>query len=148
MVSFARTADPQSLAGVEFDTDGDGLLGTDPGDDLILIQQPPAGGFFRDEHVFTGATCPVGAVCTTEDTQADGTTDGSGAFQNDETRTVYEFAHPLASGDAHDVALSEGATVKIQAVLSIRDAVDGAAALTRLPAGSAGLMLLVQTIIR
>jgi len=141
LITFERTSDPQSLAAIEFDLDGDGVLGIDPGDDLILVQQASASGFFRDEVVYDGGSCP--SVCTTSDDTRGGTVDGAGAFSNDEVQSVYEFSHPLNSEDEDDIAVASGDVIQIQIITSIRDAVDGAFAVTRHPTGTAGFRMLI-----
>lgn len=141
-ISFPRSGDPQSLSGVEFDQDGDEVLGIDPGDDLILIQQTNSDPFFRDEFVLSDGS-------TTSDAQlAGGTVDGAGDFTNDGTTSVYEFSHPLSSGDSHDISVAGGSVMDLQAIVSIRETVGGTPEVTRFPAFDDGLPWLVVSVIQ
>src|SRR5207237_578675 len=52
-----------------------------------------------------------------------GFADGGAAFQNNGTTSVFEFVHPLNTGDnAHDFSLSVGDVVGFSMVLDIHDA--------------------------
>ncbi len=108
-IRFARAiVDPGNSAVFEFDNDHSGGARVS-GDDVLVVN--PSIDFF-DEVRTTEPPCPAGALCGLLDTTLGGTNDGAGAFHNDGTFTVYEFAHPLNSlDDAHDFSLTPGATV-------------------------------------
>ena len=111
-VRFSRAAvDPGNSLSFEFDSNSDGML--DDGDDGIILN--PDIGFKDLVRSSTappgGVSCPVGGLCSYFDTQFGGTNDGSAAFHNDGRFTVYEFAHPLNSGDVHDFSRSAGQTL-------------------------------------
>jgi hypothetical protein len=115
-VRFARTVvDPGNSASFEFDSDGSGTL--NHGDDGIILN--PSSGF----QDLVRQTCG-GVPCSRRDTDVGGTNDGAAAFANDGTHTVYEFSHPLNSGDAFDFARASGQTLGLS--LSIRMIAEGA----------------------
>lgn len=108
-IRFTRSVvDPGNTASFRFDNDHDGGLVV-TGDDVILIN-PSIG--FRDNVYWGEPPCPPGSMCSFFDTMVGGTNDGTGAFLNDGTSTVYEFSHPLDSADdTHDFSLVPGDTV-------------------------------------
>jgi hypothetical protein len=65
--------------------------------------------------------------CGDDDTSVtDGTLDGSGAFTNNGTYTMYEVAHPLTSGDiGHDYSLNVGSKVGVFASLRLGSGAQG-----------------------
>jgi|GEM_PF-2201867 len=72
--------------------------------------------FGLDEAQFTDSyrdvlSCFESDYCTNEDATTDGSTDGDGTVGHDGTATVFEFSHPLNSGDVNDFALSPGQMV-------------------------------------
>lgn len=103
-------ADPGNSLGVEFDNDNDGIA--ENGDD-VMVMNPDVG--FTDIFRTNIPPCPAGldpAACGLKDVDDSGTNDGTGAFANDGTISVYEMSHPLKSGDAgHDFALTPGDAV-------------------------------------
>lgn len=124
--TYQRTTDPASTLFVDLDRDGDQIVGADPGDDVIALQQNNGSGFFRDEvyfddNTFQGVTCGS-TVCATEDTQLGGTSDGGGAYANNSGEVVLEISHPLSSGDTYDVSLVAPSTLEVRFRQSIQDA--------------------------
>jgi len=95
------TFNPDDAAGVYFDNGNDGTYG--PGDDSMLLYAGPAG--FVDRFVESFPTIKL-------DTDAGGTTDGSGAAAAHAGFNHFELAHPLNStDDAHDFSLGAMETV-------------------------------------
>jgi len=102
-VTFDRTSafHPSDLVGFEFDNDNDGVR--EDGDDIILntAGSPqnvavPGGDYYR----FGGGTQ------NQSDAVGGGTTDGVSAWGAAGTKGVFEFRHPLNSGDtAHDFSI-------------------------------------------
>jgi hypothetical protein len=118
-IRFAcRSADFGDGASFAFDNNHSGAsAGLEDGDDELLIN--PAIGFL-DEVSTTKPPCPPGFRCGIRDTDVGGRRDGAGAFFNDGRFTVYEFAHPLDSGDnANDFSLRPGSTVGFAVFVSI-----------------------------
>jgi hypothetical protein len=116
-VRFARVAlDPANSLSFEFDSDNSGTL--NDGDDGIILN-PDIG--FKDLVRATtntappgGVPCPANGLCSYFDTQyLDGRNNGAAAIHNDGTYTVYEFAHPLNSGDPHDFSRASGQTLGV-----------------------------------
>jgi len=104
---FVRSAaDPGNTFAIEFDNDGNGAI-TD-GDDGIILN--PSVGFV-DLFRSSGFSCPPSMLCSFSDTEIGGARDGAGAFANDGTYTIYEFSHPLNSGDSFDFSLAAGDTI-------------------------------------
>jgi len=104
---FVRSAaDPGNAFAIEFDNDGNGAI-TD-GDDGIILN--PSVGFV-DLFRSSGFGCPPSMLCSFRDTEIGGARDGAGAFANDGTYTIYEFSHPLNSGDSFDFSLAAGDTI-------------------------------------
>jgi hypothetical protein len=116
-VRFARSiVDPGNSVAFEFDSDNSG--GFSNGDDALVVT--PDVGFFDDVRT-NEPPCPpdAGFFCGLSDTSVGGTNDGSGAFANDGSFTVYELSHPLDSADdAHDFSLGAGDSVPFS--LSLR----------------------------
>ena len=77
----------------------------DAGNDVILHNPDTR---FYDHSGYVGGTCRQGAMCVGLDTERGGTNDGAAAFSSTGSRTVYEFSHPLNSGDALDIAIGPG----------------------------------------
>jgi len=95
------TLDVDDAVAVYFDNGNDGTFG--PGDDGILQYAGPAG--FVDRFLEAYPTMKP-------DTDAGGTTDGSGAAAAHGGFNHFELSHPLDSADnAHDFSLSPRATV-------------------------------------
>lgn len=97
-----------STVSMELDANGDGVLSD--GDDGLLLN-PDAGVGFVDLVRTSASPCPPNSLCGFFDTTVGGTADGSGAFGNDGTYTVYEMAHPLNSGDPNDIAMKRGQVI-------------------------------------
>ncbi len=75
-----------------------------PGEDLINYFSPPAVSTgFHDEF--------ESSVGTNLDTNDGGTSDGGGAAGTVTGNNIYEFSHPLCSGDSHDFCLSSSQSV-------------------------------------
>lgn len=71
--------------------------------------------------------------------------EGAGAFGNDGNVSVYEFAHPLSSGDVrYDVDLALGQSILIQAVVSIRETLNGVPYVTRSPNTASGVTMTIK----
>lgn len=88
----------------DFDNGADGIA--QAGEDAVLID---ADDGFGDEYLTDKCANRTQAGCGEADTSDGGSLDGSGAFGNDGTYTVYELSHPLNGGDAlHDLSLSQG----------------------------------------
>jgi hypothetical protein len=119
-VRFARgVIDPGNTASFEFDNDHSGGPKGN-GDDILLLN--PDIGFF-DEVRTTAPPCPGGALCGLRDTEVGGSNDGAGAFHNDGMHTVYEFSHPLNSGDdARDFSVGPGSTIGFSLFIRMIDA--------------------------
>jgi hypothetical protein len=107
-IRFKRTfRDPGNSASFEFNN-ADGGQTLAPGDDGLIIN--PDIGFF-DLVRTTNSPCPPGDLCSVFDTDVGGRKDGAGQFTNNGTYSIYEFSHPLDSGDTNDFNLSPGKTV-------------------------------------
>lgn len=103
---FERSiADAGNSFSIEFDNDNSGNISE--GDDGIILNPNPSVGF-SDLFRSSGYSCPSGALCSFRDTNIGGTVDGTGAFSNDGTYTMYELSHPLDSGDMFDYSLTAG----------------------------------------
>ena len=114
-----ETADAAHLLNFEFDNNGNGL-GPEPGDDYLTFT--PTSGF-SDSHRSLCGVLPV--TCVTTDR-----TDGFAGFSIIQGTVVYEFAHPLNSGDVgNDFALTPPATIGVLLQLDV------GTAHTRFPAG-------------
>ncbi len=103
------TVDPGNSLTFEFDNNNDGMAAS--GDDIIGFDPPNS---FVDGFRTNLPPCTSSdpAACGFNDADYGGTNDGSGAFKNDGTFSVYEMSHPLNSGDiGHDFALNPGDTV-------------------------------------
>lgn len=106
-LDFVRdVADAGNSFVIEFDSDNSGTL--NEGDDGIIVN-PSVG--FNDLYRSSDFGCPQNALCSFRDTEIGGTNDGSGAFANDGTKTIYEMSHPLDSGDILDYSLAPGDTI-------------------------------------
>lgn len=100
------SADRANVLAVEFD-DGDGVA--EAGEDVVELALADGVSVFRDLYRTAKCVKSGQAACGEADLMDGGTTDGSGAFLNDGTWSVYEIAHPLRSGDAaHDIQLDVG----------------------------------------
>lgn len=109
-VRFSREGDPKSSVDFQFDQNRSGTINS--GDDLIIFRNPQF--TFQDDHWFDSSVselCPVGSICSRSDAAAGGTVNGQGAFGNNGGETVYEVAHPLQSGDNHDISVGPGQTM-------------------------------------
>jgi hypothetical protein len=131
-VRFQRSVvDPGNSAAFEFDSNDNSSL--DEGDDGIILNPSSSVGFSDLVRSSAPPCPPTAGLCSLFDTQRGGTNDGAAAFLNDGTFTVYEFSHPLSSGDALDFSRRAGQTLGL--FLSIRLLVSGASfADTRFPA--------------
>jgi hypothetical protein len=131
-VRFQRSVvDPGNSAAFEFDSNDNSSL--DEGDDGIILNPSSSVGFSDLVRSSAPPCPPTAGLCSLFDTQRGGTNDGAAAFRNDGTFTVYEFSHPLSSGDVLDFSRSAGQTLGL--FLSIRLLVSGATfADTRFPA--------------
>jgi hypothetical protein len=117
-VRFSRASDPQSSVDFQFDQNRSG--GINSGDDLIIFRNPQF--TFEDDHWFDSSVselCPVGSLCSRSDAAAGGTVNGQGAFGNNGGETVFEVAHPLQSGDNHDISVGPGQTIDFVLGLNI-----------------------------
>jgi hypothetical protein len=123
-VRFRRSiVDPGNSASFEFDNDNSGTLNN--GDDGIILN--PSVGFrdlVRSDTRPDKSECPG---CSFVDTDFGGTNDGSAAFANDGTYTVYEFSHPLNSGDVRDFSRSAGQTLGLFVFIRMIRATEGPA---------------------
>ena len=118
LVRFTRGPDPRSS--VDFQLDANRSGGINSGDDLIVFRNPESA--FEDDYWFDNAaddSCPVGSLCSRADEGGGGSSDGQGAFGNNGGETIYEVAHPLRSGDNHDVSAGAGQTINFVLGLNI-----------------------------
>jgi hypothetical protein len=114
---YLRTSvDSNQSLGVRLDPDDDGGIGNRD-DEILLIHGLPLFDYYRTNEPPCGEGLPPG-WCFFEDADQGGTVDGSGAFANDGVTSVFELAHPLDSGDVHDVSLLLGSHVGV--ALSLR----------------------------
>jgi len=95
------------------------------GDDAFFLNTKQSPTTFSDT-VRTTVTppCPAGstiAQCEPLDTTLGGTNDGSGAVTNDGTKTMFEFSHPLNSGDVNDFSLTDTSTVGFHVRIGLKD---------------------------
>ncbi len=95
------------------------------GDDAFFLNTIQSPTTFSDT-VRTTITppCPAGgtiANCEPLDTTLGGTNDGSGAVTNDGTKTMFEFSHPLNSGDVNDFSLTDTSTVGFHVRIGLKD---------------------------
>jgi len=98
----------------QFDNDHAGGARVNGDDSFFLdtIRIPP--NTFFDTVRTNLPPCPPAkpvANCEPLDTTLGGTNDGSGAVTNDGTKTMFEFSHPLNSGDVNDFGLTDTSTV-------------------------------------
>jgi hypothetical protein len=93
---------------VQFDRDLDGRA--ESGDDVIGIDA----GVFLDRVL---RDTRAGTVEPADDTAGGGTRDGAGALRLTAGETVFEIAHPLASGDAADFNLAPGGRLGLRSSL-------------------------------
>jgi hypothetical protein len=121
-VRFRRSiVDPGNSASFEFDNDNSETL--NHGDDGIILN--PSVGFrdlVRSDVKPNEEPCPG---CSFVDTDFGGTNDGAAAFANDGTFTLYEFSHPLNSGDAFDFSRSAGQTLGLFVSIRMIRATEG-----------------------
>jgi hypothetical protein len=104
--SFGRSAGNEiNNLDFNFDTDGSGTL--NPGDDGLLVSND----VFQDTVMSTASPCPAGAECSFLDSDVGGTNNGLGAFVDSGSTRVFEFMHPLKSGDSNDFALQAGSRI-------------------------------------
>jgi len=104
---------------LEFDNDNCGGFERDEGDDIFQIDVDPNGPIpvtFADFFRTYGHGCPEGQVWALRDDDYEGTIDGIGKAENQVLNgvnyNVYEFSHPLDSGDiGHDFSLKPSDTV-------------------------------------
>jgi hypothetical protein len=118
-VQFVRSAiDPGNSLAVELDSNGNGIL--DSGDDVIVLN--PSVGFV-DSYRTSAPPCPSGGgLCGLMDVDLGGTNDGDGRFANDGVTSFYEVAHPLSSGDPHDISIGPGRWIGLFTSIRILDA--------------------------
>ncbi|MGA1794393.1 MAG: LamG-like jellyroll fold domain-containing protein [bacterium] len=108
---WANHADVGNSASISFDKDGV----IEPPDDLILYNpEIEEIGFLDEARTTDPDLCPCApeCICTVSDTEQGGTRNGRGAFSNSSGVTVYEFSHPLNSGDIYDMAISAGDPIR------------------------------------
>jgi hypothetical protein len=125
---FERSAaDPVNHASFEFDNDHSGGARAE-GDDLLVINASTTVFGFGDDHRYNAGSN------IRFDADDGGTQDGSGAFGNDGTFTVYEFSHPLDSADnPHDFSLAYGDTVGFMLFTAITFGPGGPSTFTTFP---------------
>ena len=104
------------------------------GDDMMGVCHNPR---YRDEPLdevfFTGGICPIGALCTGNDTNFGGRNDVAAAVGTDGKYTTYEFSKPLATLDGLDATMPVGSTVGMMFGLQLIGA-DGKSGDTYYPA--------------
>lgn len=88
-------------AAVHLDESGDWNIGQ--GDDLWIYYRTPAAGY--DDHSW------VGTATSDEDADRGGARQGSAAIGATATAVVYEFSHPLATGENVDINVAGGDTI-------------------------------------
>lgn len=92
----------------------------DPGDDHIEFGRLQGESDFADfvwKECATSAQCDLGGVLDDSDALADpGTIDGEVAIGIGDVLTVLEARHPLRSGDQHDLDISSGETLFVEAI--------------------------------
>jgi len=142
-IRFSRTAaDAGNSVAFEFDNNRNGVW-LENGDDALVIN-PDLG--LTDNFRTNKPPCPPGSppgACGLRDVDDGGSNDGAGAFLNDGNFTIYEFSHPLNSGDSgHDFALNLGDAIGFQA--SIRLINGGVIADTNIPAGGLGEIVIAS----
>lgn len=142
-IRFSRTAaDAGNGAAFEFDNNRNGVW-PENGDDALVIN-PDLG--LTDAFRTNKPPCPPGSsqgACGLGDVNDGGSNDGAGAFLNDGNFTIYEFSHPLNSGDiGHDFALKLGDAIGFRA--SIRLINGGVIADTDIPAGGLGEIVIAS----
>jgi hypothetical protein len=116
---FFDHVEPQNTAAFEFDKDGNGTLSA--GDDGIILNPSGGANNFNDLVRWLGEGCPQGP-CSARDVDRDGTNNGSAAYAVHGNQTVYEFSHPLNSGDSQDIAVAPGATININLFVRLIEA--------------------------
>lgn len=85
----------------DFDNNNDGFVAEF--DDAIEFDG--ARDLFTDEFLTEKCTNRGQSGCGSLDTADEGTSNGRGGFSNDGMFSVYEFSHPLDSGDEHDMSV-------------------------------------------
>lgn len=106
--------------GISFDNEGDGLPGTEEGDEYLAVN----GGWYpwepgpRVHLAIDGLStylppCPGGGAwsCAIADTMAGGTNDIQASFGRSAGVATVELEHPLRSMDSHDFSLTGGETL-------------------------------------
>ncbi len=89
-----------------FDNNHNGIYGdATPGEDLIFVGQPGANGAGYFIDACGTAPPPAPLACS------DSTTDGAGSSRSTAIGNVFEFSHPLCSGDPADFCLYPRSTV-------------------------------------
>ncbi len=100
-ISISDSSPGDDYIGVFFDNNHNGNWpDVSPGEDAVVFFPPPA---FYDLYESSAGT--------NNDVNDGGTSDGSGARGTTASTNVFEFSHPLCSGDSHDFCLSAGQTV-------------------------------------
>ena len=116
---YDRTvADAAMSFGLELDANQDGAI--DAGDDDFVVSFDSYGGLTTSDNFrFSNqSACPDGALCSGVDSDFGGTANLDAAYGNDGI-SVFEAAHPLRSGDAHDMAVVPGSTIGFVASLRL-----------------------------
>jgi hypothetical protein len=117
---FERSAaDPINHATFEFDNDHSGGARAE-GDDALQINATITIFGFGDKYRHNAGSD------ISFDADNGGTQDGSAAFGNDGTYSVFEFSHPLDTADeAHDFSLASGDTVGLMLFAFMSTSVPG-----------------------
>lgn len=118
LVYDRRVADAAMSFALELDANHDGAIG--PDDDNFVVSFDSYGGLTSSDNFrySNQSPCPDGAVCSGVDTDFGGTANVDAAYGNDGLN-VFEAAHPLRSGDAHDLSVVPGATIGFVASLRL-----------------------------
>jgi hypothetical protein len=102
----------QAASAAFYFNNGDGGTSLAPGDDGIVFDVfCCTDQRFFDIFYYTNSSCPAFYLCSDEDVNAGGNTDGRGGFSNNGTCSFFELSHPLNSGDPHDISLATGQTI-------------------------------------
>ncbi|NNM00810.1 MAG: hypothetical protein HKO62_08680, partial [Gammaproteobacteria bacterium] len=121
-VRYPRAAlDARNSLAIEFDSDNSGSLSNF--DDGFILN--PEIGFSDLVRLDSSQTplCTGGGLCSFLDTDVGGSNDGAAVLANAGGFNVWEFAHPLNTGEATDFALAPGNQIGI-VIFSIRK-IDG-----------------------
>jgi len=107
----------------QFDNDHAGGARVNCDDSFFLNTKQNPNTFFDTVRTTDILSCPDGGGANFEplDTTVDGTNDGSGAVTNDGTKTMFEFSHPLNSGDVNDFSLTDTSTVGFHVRIGLKD---------------------------